>query len=98
MATARGLTDAYPTQGTTVIRSGWRGRARSTWLQIQRNWQLYLLLLLPLIYVITFKYAPMYGAQIAFKKYVVTKGSWGSDWVGLTNFTRSFVFVQSPAG
>ena len=93
MATARGLTDAYPTSDTTTTRPGWQRRVHSTWLQVRRNWQLYLLLLLPLIYVITFKYAPMYGAQIAFKKYVVTEGIWGSDWVGLANFER---FIASP--
>ncbi|WP_409348188.1 ABC transporter permease [Paenibacillus gyeongsangnamensis] len=32
----------------------------------------------------------MYGAQIAFKNYIVTKGIWGSEWVGLKHFTRFF--------
>ena len=30
----------------------------------------------------------MYGAQIAFKKYIVTKGITGSPWIGLDNFER----------
>lgn len=49
-----------------------------------------MLMLLPLIYIILFKYVPMYGAQIAFKNYVVTKGIHGSDWVGFKHFLRFF--------
>ena len=44
------------------------------WLRIRRNWQLYALLLIPLIWLIVFRYAPMYGAQIAFKKYTPCTG------------------------
>ena len=54
----------------------------------KRHWQLYLLLLLPLVWLIIFQYVPMYGAQIAFKKYIVTKGIAGSPWIGLDNFER----------
>ncbi|WP_082927758.1 ABC transporter permease [Paenibacillus oryzisoli] len=54
------------------------------------HWQLYLLMLLPIIYLIIFKYVPMYGALIAFKNYLPTKGVWGSDWVGLKHFDRFF--------
>ncbi|NHN29160.1 sugar ABC transporter permease [Paenibacillus sp. S3N08] len=32
----------------------------------------------------------MYGAQIAFKNFVVTKGISGSDWVGFVHFVRFF--------
>ena len=42
------------------------------------SWQLYVLMALPLMYLIIFKYVPMYGAQIAFKNFIVTKGIWGS--------------------
>ncbi len=36
---------------------------------IRRYWQLYLLLLLPVVYFVVFKYVPMEYIQIAFKKY-----------------------------
>ncbi len=66
---------------------GQRGR----WLwRVSRNWELYLLVLLPLIYFIVFRYVPMYGAQIAFRQFDVTKGIWGSPWVGLKQFSRFF--------
>jgi putative aldouronate transport system permease protein len=58
--------------------------------KIKRHWQLYLLVLLPLAYIIIFKYIPMWGAQIAFRDFSVTKGFSGSDWVGLKHFNDFF--------
>ena len=46
-------------------------------------WQLYVLILPAVVYLIIFSYFPMYGIQIAFKNYRVSKGIWGSEWVGL---------------
>lgn len=66
-----------------------RGRL---WIDIWKNKELYLLLLIPLVYLFVFKYYPMYGAQIAFRKYSVAKGFWDSPWVGLANFEK---FVNS---
>lgn len=60
--------------------------------RIFKVWQLYALLALPLLYLIVFKYVPMYGAQISFKDFTVAKGIWDSDWVGLKHFDR---FVHS---
>lgn len=57
---------------------------------LHRSWQLYVLMALPLLYLIIFKYIPMYGAQIAFRDYNVVKGIWGSDWVGMKHFSRFF--------
>jgi putative aldouronate transport system permease protein len=57
---------------------------------IVKGWRLHVLLLLPVIYIVIFKYVPMYGAQIAFKDFVVTKGIWGSEWVGFKHFLRFF--------
>jgi putative aldouronate transport system permease protein len=62
----------------------------SVWKQMKKSWQLYALLVLPVIYVLVFKYYPMYGAQIAFKDYVASKGVAGSEWVGLKHFIRFF--------
>jgi putative aldouronate transport system permease protein len=50
--------------------------------------------LLPAILLtILFKYIPIYGLQIAFKNFSVTKGVWESPWAGLTHFVR---FFRSP--
>lgn len=43
---------------------------------IKRYWQLYALLLLPLVYLFVFKYQPMVYIQIAFKKYSIVQSVW----------------------
>lgn len=43
---------------------------------LKRYWQLYLLLLLPMLYLIIFKYVPMVYIQIAFKKYSIVESVW----------------------
>ncbi|MGN0760082.1 MAG: ABC transporter permease [Candidatus Ventricola sp.] len=62
--------------------------------RIARHWQLYLFLLLPLIYLLIFHYYPMTGVQIAFKKYSARLGIWGSPWVGLKNILKFFNSVR----
>ncbi len=37
-----------------------------------------------------FNYGPIYGVQIAFKDFNISKGIWGSDWVGLKHFVSFF--------
>ena len=53
-------------------------------------WQLYVFLILPLAYIIIFKYIPMYGIQIAFRDYTHRGGISGSEWVGLEQFVKFF--------
>jgi putative aldouronate transport system permease protein len=55
-----------------------------------RYWQLYLFLLIPVIYIIVFSYIPMVGLQIAFRKFNYMGGIWGSPWVGFVNFRKFF--------
>ena len=52
--------------------------------------QLYLLLALPVIYILIFAYYPMTGLQIAFKDYTIKGGIWGSEWVGFKHFIKLF--------
>lgn len=61
--------------------------------RLKENWQLYLLLLIPVIITIVYKYGPMYGIQIAFRDFKASRGIWGSEWVGLEWFER---FFSSP--
>ncbi len=56
---------------------------------IKNNYQLYLMLILPLIYLLLFKYKPMFGVVVAFKRFNIFKGVWGSPWVGLSHFTEA---------
>jgi putative aldouronate transport system permease protein len=62
-----------------------------------QHWQLYLIMLLPLAYLIVFKYIPMYGIQIAFKNYRASLGMWKSQWVGMLHFVRFFTSPTSLA-
>ena len=57
---------------------------------ISRNWDLYLLVLLPFAFLLVFNYYPMLGLQIAFKSYSAAGGIWGSDFTGLANFRKLF--------
>jgi multiple sugar transport system permease protein/putative aldouronate transport system permease protein len=62
---------------------------RSRW----SNRGLYALILVPVVYVIIFNYAPIYGVLMAFKRFIPRQGVWASPWVGLYNFRR---FFSSP--
>lgn len=61
--------------------------------QIRDYWQLYLMLLIPVVLTIIYKYIPMYGIQIAFRDFKASRGIWGSEWVGWQWFER---FFSSP--
>lgn len=64
------------------------------WVNFKKNWQLHLMIILPLAYLILFNYVPLYGIQIAFKKYSPRAGIWGSEWVGLKNFEKFFGYYM----
>ena len=66
---------------------------RSLKRRLADNWQLYLLLLVPVVITIIYKYGPMYGIQIAFRDFKPSRGITGSKWVGLDWFVR---FFSSP--
>jgi ABC-type polysaccharide transport system permease subunit len=65
-------------------------RKKSAWKKIKENWQLYILVSLPVLFIIVFHYIPMYGAQIAFRNFRITEGIIGSEWVGFVHFIRFF--------
>lgn len=67
-------------------------KKKSISLKIKKYWQLYLFLLLPLTYIIIFAYGPMAGLQIAFKEFDVSKGIFGSPWIGFKYFQK---FINS---
>lgn len=57
---------------------------------LRNNYQLYLMLVLPLIYLAFFKYRPMFGTIVAFKKFNVFKGIMDSPWIGFSHFEETF--------
>lgn len=52
----------------------------------KRDWQLHLLAIVPIVYVIIFNFVPLYGEQIAFRDFRPRDGIIGSEWVGLKWF------------
>lgn len=57
---------------------------------VRENWQLYVLMLPAIIYTLMFCYKPMYGILMAFQRFSIRKGIWGSEWVGFLHFERLF--------
>ncbi len=64
----------------------WMGIAK----QIRQYWVLYLMLLPGAIYLFINNYIPMAGIVVAFKKYNVKQGIFGSPWGGFNNFIYLF--------
>ncbi len=71
-------------------RSGWSARLRKGLKVRGRAWQLYLMLIPAVVYILVCAYKPMGGIVIAFKNYNMRLGIWASEWTGLDNFLRLF--------
>lgn len=75
-----------------IAKSPLSGRKRhAVWNKLWQHRHLYLMLVIPLAFYLLFCYWPMYGVQIAFKKYNVRMGIEGSPWVGLKYFKKYLV-------
>lgn len=57
---------------------------------LKREWQLYVMLLPTILWLIIFLYKPMYGLQIAFKDYSIFRGIAASPWIGFEHFETLF--------
>ena len=87
--------------GTAPGYGGSMVRKPSFWERIKkdfkRNWFIYLIILTVIIWYAIFRYAPMYGASIAFKEFKPARGITGSPWVGFKHFVdffSSYYFVR----
>ncbi|WP_020618493.1 ABC transporter permease [Paenibacillus daejeonensis] len=63
------------------------------WKHVRKEWKLYAFLVIPVIYFVIFKYMPMIGNVIAFRKYRGGPSILGSEWVGFTYFE---MFMKDP--
>ena len=63
---------------------------------LKRDWQLYALMLLPMVFIIVFKYFAYTGLSVAFLDYKIGKGYAGSKFVGLKIFEKFLSTVISP--
>lgn len=60
---------------------------------IKKDWQLYSLLVIPCLFLLIFKYGPMIGNVIAFRKFVPGGNMFGEEWVGFHYFK---MFLNDP--
>lgn len=77
--------------------SSWKKKKTSSAIQditwkaaFKRDWQLYLLLLFPLVMVVIFSYAAYPGLRMVFMNYKPARGFDGSKWVGMKIFIKVF--------
>ena len=57
---------------------------------MKRAWPLYVMIVPGVIFVLLFRYYPMYGVVIAFQDFSPGKGFAGSPWIGWENFVFLF--------
>ena len=55
---------------------------------VKKNWKLYTFLILPILYYVIFKYIPMLGNIIAFRRYKGGQNIFGERWVGFRYFEQ----------
>jgi len=77
-------------QGSLVVPDAKTLKRKQFRSYMMQNWQLYVLLIIPLAFALTFKYAPLSGLILAFKDYKIARGFWGSEWVGFQIFEEIF--------
>lgn len=61
---------------------------------LRRYGALYIMLIIPMTVLILFKYLPMYGVQIAFRNYRITRSIADSPWVGFKYFKKFFDYYD----
>jgi len=59
----------------------------------KKNITMYIFLLLPLVYFVIFRYVPIFGNILAFRKFEMGKSYFGTEWVGFKYFK---LFLTNP--
>ena len=68
---------------------------RNSWrYNLRKHWQLYTLLVLPVAFLLTFRYIPMAGNVIAFRRFRPGSSMFGDEWVGLYYIQ---LFINDPS-
>lgn len=95
-ASTRGSGTAPPPKRSAPSAPGGRTgtRATHTWrYALKKDWRLYSLLVLPLVFLLIFRYLPMAGNVIAFRRFRPGSSIFGDEWVG---FHYIEMFINDP--
>ncbi|HPY94467.1 MAG TPA: ABC transporter permease subunit [Clostridia bacterium] len=66
-----------------------RGKRPAAWRRyLGVHWELYAMMLLPLAHLLLFKYLPMFGNILAFRRFRPLTGPYGVSWVGFRYFEQ----------
>lgn len=71
-----------------------KNKSANKWVYLKRSWQLYAMILIPVVFFIIFKYFPIINARIAFYDYNMFKGISGSTWNNFGHFRELFQQTQ----
>ena len=85
-----GDTERRVVEAKEALRRRQGGRVERIGDHLRREWQLYLMLLPTVVWLVVFLYKPMYGLQVAFKDYSIFRGIAGSPWIGFEHFETLF--------
>ena len=88
-----GRSGSVGTDSPVVAGTPSRGRLAQILHDLPRQKSLYLMTAIGLGTVVLFQYLPIYGMQVAFKRFSPVEGIWGSPWIGLDNFKA---FLTGP--
>jgi putative aldouronate transport system permease protein len=70
------------------------GRPRQSWRRaLRRDWRLYTFLIVPVLFLVIFRYLPMLGNVIAFRRFRPGGSIFGDEWVGFYYF-QAFISNQ----
>ena len=61
--------------------------------RMRKEWRMYTFVILPLLFLLLFRYTPMFGNIIAFRRFRPGGNPLGDEWMGLTYFQR---FIEDP--
>lgn len=81
-----GLSKSAGNPDTVIIRPSLAHRFVTWWKQFVYQWQLQVMILPGIVFMIIFNYVPIYGLVLAFKQYTVVDTIGDAPWVGLENF------------
>ena len=87
-----------PAAGKIKKKKVYTGPKKSFKNYIKRYWQLYVLLLLPLVYLLIFKYLPMRYVLLAFKEYKLNMSLAQMPWANVKGNTDIFKYFKTAFG